>query len=81
MHVNPVIPPVDRFRRKIEKLPLLGGQRRRKQPRVLALEDMLVVQNERFVKPDELFRANQLAFRLGERRFLQPQRRGYSINP
>ena len=52
VNVDPVIPPVDRFRIELEQRALFGRQRGRKQSRVLALKDVLVVQNKRLVQLD-----------------------------
>src|SRR5215469_9300246 len=80
VHVNPVIPPVHLFRREIEKRALPRRQRGRKQPRVFALEDMFIVKDERLVKLDQFFRANQVALSLGKRRLLEVQGCGCAID-
>ena len=78
--VDPVVPPVDGFRIKREERVLLWRKRGRKQARIFALENMLVVQDEWFVQLDEFFNTNQVAFRSGKRRLLHAQCDGHAVD-
>ena len=64
----------------MEKGAFRGGQSRRKETGVFALEDMLVMKNERLVELDELFGAAQVALLLGERRLFHVQGDGSAID-
>src|SRR3981189_1917955 len=59
--IDPVVPPINGLRIESENFALFWSERRGKQARVFTFENVLVVQNERFVKFDELFRSIQVA--------------------
>jgi len=50
VYVDPVVPPIDGFRRKAKSSRSSGGQSRGKVARVFTFEDMLVVENEWFIQ-------------------------------
>src|SRR5204862_1658204 len=50
MHVNPVVPPINRFGIECKEFSFLRTQCGGKQSRVLAFENMFVVKDERLVK-------------------------------
>ena len=80
VHVDPVVPPVDRFGGEIEERTLVGRKHGGEQTRVLAFEDMFVVKNKWLVEFDQFFGADQVSFGAGERRLLHAQRNGGAID-
>src|SRR5215471_15977094 len=66
--VNPVIPPVNGFRRKIEKFFLSRRQSGGEEAGVLTLKDVLIMKDERLIELDELLRAHKIAFGFRKRR-------------
>src|SRR5207245_1747855 len=80
VHVDPVVPPVDRFGGKTEKCALFGRQSGREQPRIFRFEDVFVVEDEWLVKLDELLHTDELALRFGKWRLLHAQRDGHAID-
>ena len=73
MDVDPVVPPVNRFRIVAEGGPLFRRQRGREQLHVERLEHVLIVQDEGLIKLDEFSHAVEIALLAGQRRFLEVQ--------
>src|SRR5215471_11933781 len=66
--VNPVVPPVNGFRRKIEEFLLSRRQSGGEEAGVLTLKDVLIMKDERLIELDELLRAHKIAFGFRKRR-------------
>src|SRR5262249_26180901 len=73
MDVDPVLPPVNRFRRKAENGSFVWSKRSGKQASIFTGKDVFVVQDERFVKFDQLFGSSQVALGFGQWRFFYAQ--------
>ena len=80
MHVNPVVPPIDRFGIECKEFSFFRTQGGGKQSRVLAFENMFVVKDERLVKFDQFLGSIQVALGLGQRRLLQPEESRHAID-